>query len=141
KDIRVGDTVIVQRAGEVIPQVVGPVLSRRTGEEKVFEMPKTCPVCGTPAVRPEGEAMSYCPNRACPAQIFRLLTHFAGRGAMDIDGLGESMAMTLLQKGLVSDLADVYAITKDQLMELDRIGDKMAQNLVDAIARSKARPL
>src|SRR5678809_1293513 len=80
-------------------------------------------------------------NRACPAQIFRLLVHFAGRGAMDIDGLGESMAMTLLQKGLVEDLADVYSIRKEQLMELDRIGDKMAQNLVDAIARSKARPL
>ena len=84
---------------------------------------------------------SYCTNRACPAQIFRLLVHFAGRGAMDIDGLGESMSMTLLQKGLVDDLADVYSIRKEQLMELDRIGDKMAQNLVDAIARSKSRPL
>jgi DNA ligase (NAD+) len=141
KDIRIGDTVIVQRAGEVIPQVVGPVLSLRDGSEVEYKVPERCPECDTPIVRPEGEVRSYCPNRACPAQIFRLLVHFAGRGAMDIDGLGESMAMTLLQKGLVSDLADVYAITKDQLMELDRVGDKMAQNLVDAIARSKSRPL
>jgi DNA ligase (NAD+) len=141
KDIRIGDTVIVQRAGEVIPQVVGPVVSLRDGSEVEYKVPERCPECDTPIVRPEGEVRSYCPNRACPAQIFRLLVHFAGRGAMDIDGLGESMAMTLLQKGLVSDLADVYAITKDQLMELDRVGDKMAQNLVDAIARSKSRPL
>jgi DNA ligase (NAD+) len=141
KDIRIGDTVIVQRAGEVIPQVVGPVISLRDGSEREYEVPKECPECGTAIVRPEGEVRSYCPNRACPAQIFRLLVHFSGRGAMDIDGLGESMSMTLLQKGLVSDLADVYSVRKDDLMALDRVGDKMAQNLVDAIARSKSRPL
>jgi DNA ligase (NAD+) len=141
KDIRIGDTVIVQRAGEVIPQVVGPVVSLRDGSEIEYKVPEKCPECGEPISRPEGEVRSYCTNRACPAQIFRLLVHFAGRGAMDIDGLGESMSSTLLQKGLVSDLADVYAITKEQLMELDRIGDKTAQNLVDAIGRSKARPL
>jgi DNA ligase (NAD+) len=141
KDIRVGDTVIVQRAGDVIPQVVGPVLSLRTGKEKVFEMPKTCPVCNTPVVRPKGEAMSYCPNRACPAQIFRLLTHFASRGAMDIEGLGESMAQQLLESGLVKDIADVYFLTKEQLMTLDRMGSKSAENLLAGIEASKQRPL
>ncbi|MPZ50580.1 MAG: NAD-dependent DNA ligase LigA [Dehalococcoidia bacterium] len=141
KDIRIGDTVIVQRAGEVIPQVVGPVVSTRTGEEREFEMPKECPVCGTAVVRPEGEAMSYCPNRACPAQIFRLLTHFAGRGAMDIEGLGESLADQLLRSGLVSDLADVYYLTKEQLLTLERMGDKSAGNLVANIEASKSRPV
>ncbi|HEX5369290.1 MAG TPA: NAD-dependent DNA ligase LigA, partial [Dehalococcoidia bacterium] len=141
KDIRVGDTVIVQRAGDVIPQVVGPVLSRRTGNEQVFEMPKRCPVCDTPIVRPEGEAMSYCPNRKCPAQIFRLLVHFASRGAMDIEGLGESMSQQLLESGLVKDLADVYFLTKDQLVTLERLGEKSADNLLAGIEASKRRPL
>ncbi len=141
KDIRIGDTVIVQRAGEVIPQVVGPVVSKRTGEERVFEMPKDCPTCGTPVVRPEGEVMSYCPNRACPAQIFRLLTHFAGRGAMDIEGLGESMADQFLRSGLVKDLADVYSLTVEQLVTLERMGEKSASNLVANIEKSKSRPL
>ena len=141
KDIRVGDTVIVQRAGDVIPQVVGPVVSRRTGKEKPFKMPKKCPVCGTEVMRPEGEAMSYCPNRACPAQIFRLLTHFASRGAMDIEGLGESMAQQLLESGLVHDVADVYGLTKEQLVTLERMGDKSAENLLAGIEASKQRPL
>ncbi|HEY7467783.1 MAG TPA: NAD-dependent DNA ligase LigA [Dehalococcoidia bacterium] len=141
KDIRVGDTVIVQRAGEVIPQVVGPVVSRRTGAEKPFEMPKRCPVCETPVVRPEGEAMSYCPNRACPAQIFRLLCHFASRGAMDIEGLGESMAAQLLESKLVEDIGDVYSLTKDQLVGLERMGEKSAENLLAGIEASKQRPL
>jgi DNA ligase (NAD+) len=141
KDIRIGDTVIVQRAGEVIPQVVGPVLSLRTGEEKVFEMPETCPVCETPVVRPPGEAMSYCPNRACPAQIFRLLTHFAGRGAMDIEGMGESLADQLLRTGLVKDLADIFYLTLDDLLKLDRMGQKSATKLIANIERSKTRPL
>jgi DNA ligase (NAD+) len=141
KDIRIGDTVIVQRAGDVIPQVVGPLVSRRTGEEKPFEMPKRCPVCETPIVRPEGEAMSYCPNRACPAQIFRLLCHFASRGAMDIEGLGESMAAQLLESGLVKDIGDVYSLTKEQLVGLERMGEKSAENLLAGIEASKQRPL
>jgi len=146
KDIRVGDTVIVQRAGDVIPQVVGPVVSLRTGEEKVFEMPKTCPECGTEVVRPVGEAMSYCPNRSCPAQIFRLLTHFASRGAMDIEGLGESMAYQLLNarvegEPLVDDIGDVYSLTKDKLVQLERMGEKSAENLMAGIEASKQRPL
>ncbi|HEY4685457.1 MAG TPA: NAD-dependent DNA ligase LigA [Dehalococcoidia bacterium] len=141
KDIRIGDTVIVQRAGEVIPQVVGPVVSRRTGAERVFEMPKRCPVCDTPVVRPAGEAMSYCPNRACPAQIFRLLTHFAGRGAMDIEGLGEALADQLLKSGLVRDVSDVYYLTKEYLLTLERMGEKSAGNLLANIEASKQRPL
>jgi DNA ligase (NAD+) len=141
KDIRVGDTVIVQRAGEVIPQVVGPVLSLRTGNEPMFVMPTECPVCGTAVIRPEGEAMTYCPNRACPAQIFRLLTHFTSRGAMDIEGLGESMSATLLREGLVRDVADVYSITKEQLLGLERVGEKSASNLIQNIEKSKTRPL
>ncbi len=141
KDIRVGDTVIVQRAGEVIPQVVGPVVSRRTGEEQVFEMPKHCPVCGTAVLRPEGEAMSYCPNRACPAQIFRLLVHFASRGAMDIEGLGESTSAALLHEGLVHDVGDLYTLGVEDVLKLERMGERSASNLVANIQASKTRPL
>jgi DNA ligase (NAD+) len=141
KDIRIGDVVIVQRAGEVIPQVVGPVVSRRAGRERAYSIPKKCPECGTPVVRPEGEAMSYCPNRACPAQAFRLLTHFVSRGTMDIDGVGESLCMALLKEGLVEDPADLYFLAKDQLLKLERMADKSAQNVLDAIAGSKDRPL
>jgi len=138
--------VIVQRAGDVIPQVVGPVVSLRTGNEPVFEMPTHCPECGTEVVRPEGEAMRYCPNRACPAQIFRLLTHFASRGAMDIEGLGESMAYQLLNvevdgKPLVEDVAGVYSLTKENLVKLERMGEKSAENLIAGIEASKSRPL
>jgi DNA ligase (NAD+) len=104
-------------------------------------MPTECPVCGTAVVRPPGEAMTYCPNRACPAQIFRLLTHFAGRGAMDIEGLGESLASQLLTAGLVEDVADVYYLQKEQLLSLDRFAEKSAANLVDNIEKSKNRPL
>jgi DNA ligase (NAD+) len=139
KDIRVGDTVIVQRAGEVIPQVVGPVVSRRTGEEKVFEMPRNCPVCGTGIVRPQGEAMSYCPNRACPAQIFRLLVHFAQ--AMDIEGMGEALCDQLLRSRLVKDLGDVYSLTLEDLTSLERVGEKSATKLLDNIEKSKSTPL
>jgi DNA ligase (NAD+) len=146
KDIRVGDTVIVQRAGDVIPQVVGPVVSLRTGKEKRFHMPKKCPVCGTEVVRPEGEVRTYCPNRQCPAQTFRLLGHFASRGAMDIEGLGESMAYQLLNepvagKPLVDDVADIYALSQEQLVQLDRVGEKSAENLLAGIEASKTRPL
>ncbi|MGB6896452.1 MAG: NAD-dependent DNA ligase LigA [Dehalococcoidia bacterium] len=141
KDIRIGDTVIVQRAGDVIPQVVGPVLSKRTGQERVYQTPKRCPICGTKVVRPEGEAMSYCPNRACPAQVFRLLTHFVSRGAMDIDGVGEKLAYAFLNAGLVQDSADLYYLTKEALLKLERMADKSAQNVLDSIAGSRERPL
>ncbi len=143
KDIRAGDTVIVQRAGDVIPQVVGPVLSRRTGKEKVFRMPKTCPACRTPVVRPEGEAMYYCPNRACPAQRFRLLEHFVGRGAMDIDGIGESLAAQLMRTGLALDGGDLYRLRerRDELLKLERMGEKSVDHLLASIEASKQRSL
>ncbi len=143
KDIRQGDTVIVQRAGDVIPQVVGPVLSRRTGRERRFSMPKKCPACGTPAVREEGEAMYYCPNRQCPAQRQRLLEHFVGRGAMDIDGIGEALVYQLLESGLVQDGADLYRLheKRDELLRLERLGEKSVDNLLASIEASKQRPL
>lgn len=141
KGILIGDTVIVQRAGEVIPQVVGPVVSRRTGAERPFIPPTKCPACGTALVRPEGEVMRYCPNRACPAQAFRLLTHFVSRGAMDIDGVGEQLSLQLLRSGLVQDPADIYFLTKEDLLKLERMGEKSAQNVLDAIDASRKRPL
>lgn len=141
KDIRIGDTVIVQRAGDVIPQVVGPVASRRTGQERVYRTPEKCPVCGAPVRRLPEEAMSYCTNTACPAQAFRQLEHFVSRGAMDIDGIGERLAAALLDAGLVKDSADIYFLTKEQLLGLERLAEKSAQNVMDAIAGSKERPL
>ncbi|HZQ34814.1 MAG TPA: NAD-dependent DNA ligase LigA, partial [Dehalococcoidia bacterium] len=140
KDIRIGDTVVVHRAGEVIPQVVGPVASKRSGDEQPWSMPATCPVCGTPVVRPEGEAMVYCPNRACPAQSFRLLVHFVSRAAMDIQGIGEALAQALLNAGLVSDPGDLYSLKKEQLAALERMGEKSAQNVLDQLEASKQRP-
>lgn len=141
KDIRIGDTVIVQRAGEVIPQVVGPVLSLRTGDEREFSMPEQCPVCETPVSRDPAEAVVYCPNTACPAQQIRLLEHFASRGAMDIEGLGERMAYTLFETGLVRDISGVYDLTVEQLTGLERMGQKSAENLLKGIEKSKERPL
>ncbi|MEX2158826.1 MAG: NAD-dependent DNA ligase LigA [Dehalococcoidia bacterium] len=141
KDVRPGDTVIVQRAGDVIPQVVGPVLSKRPKNARRWKPPEKCPACGAPLVRPEGEVMRYCPNPGCPAQAFRGLEHFVSRGAMDIDGLGEQLCKTLLDKVLVKDAADLYMLKKDQLVELERMGEKSAQNLIDAIDASRKRPL
>jgi DNA ligase (NAD+) len=143
KDIREGDTVIVQRAGDVIPQVVGPVVSKRTGKERVYRMPKKCPSCGTAVVRVEGESMYYCPNRLCPAQRYRLLEHFVGRGAMDIDGVGESLARSLMDAGLVEEGADLYRLheKRDELLQLERMGEKSADNVLRSIEASKQRPL
>ncbi|MSQ14290.1 MAG: NAD-dependent DNA ligase LigA [Dehalococcoidia bacterium] len=142
KDIRVGDTVIVHRAGEVIPQVIGPVLSLRTGKEKVFELPKVCPVagCGGEVAKPEGEAMSYCTNSVCPAQIYETLKHFVSKEAMDIDGVGESLVRVLLESGLAKDPGDLYSILGEDLLALDRMGEKRAPNIVAAIQKSKERP-
>lgn len=142
KDIRIGDTVIVQRAGEVIPQVVGPVTSMRTGDEVEFEMPTHCPSCETELVREADQAVWFCPNAGgCPAQAIRLLEHFASRGAMDIEGLGERMAYTLFEKQLVANVADVYDLTVEQLTQIERMGQKSAENLVSGIEKSKQRPL
>jgi len=143
KDIRVGDIVIVQRAGEVIPQVIGPVVSRRTGEEREFHMPEKCPVCDSPVIKPEGEAMARCTGgpAICPAQRFELIRHFASRGAMDIEGVGEKLVGALLQAGLISDPADLYTLTKEQLAAMERFADKSAENVIGSIAASKRRPL
>jgi len=141
KDIRIGDTVVVQRAGEVIPEVVAPVVSKRTGKERLFVMPARCPVCGGELVKPEGEVMTRCTNASCPAQIYRLLTHFVSRSAMDIDGVGEKLAAALLEKGLVKNVADLYSLHTQDLMNLERMGEKSVQNVLDAIEWSKQRPL
>ncbi len=141
KDLRIGDWVVVERAGEVIPQVVAPVTARRTGEEREFRMPERCPACGEPVVRPADEAMTYCVNTACPAQFARLLMHFVSKGAMDVEGMGEKLALALIDAGLVKDLADIYSITKEQLLTLERMGEKSVDNIMNAIADSKSRPL
>lgn len=141
KGLRVGDMVIVQRAGEVIPQVVAPVASLRNGSEREWTMPERCPSCGTPVSRDPAEVAVYCPNSDCPAQRVRLLEHFASRGAMDIEGLGERMAATLFETGLVRTVADVYDLTAAQLAALERMGEKSAENLVRSIEASKTRPL
>ena len=143
KDIRQGDIVIVQRAGDVIPQVVGPVLSQRRRGLRIFHMPETCPRCDTPVVHREGEAAHYCPNPACPAQRFRQIEHFVSRGAMDIDGLGESLVFMLLQSGLIEDAGDIYFLheKRDQLLAVERMGAKSVDKLLASIEASKARPL
>ncbi len=141
KDVRVGDTVIVQRAGDVIPEVVKVIESKRTGREKPFRMPDKCPVCGSKVVRLEGESALRCIDLACPAQIRETIKHFVSRGGMDIEGLGDRIVTQLLDAGLIRDPADLYAITKEQLLELERFADKSADNLVSAIARSKHPPL
>ncbi|HET8680050.1 MAG TPA: NAD-dependent DNA ligase LigA [bacterium] len=137
KDIRIGDWVIVQRAGEVIPEVVTPLPERRTGAERRFVMPERCPVCNTPVERPSGEAVTRCPNLACPAQVLERLYHFASRGAMDIEGLGGKLIAQMVDRGLVRDPADIYHLTKEQTLTLERMGDKLAQNIIDAIDRSR----
>ncbi|MCK4362190.1 MAG: NAD-dependent DNA ligase LigA [Dehalococcoidia bacterium] len=141
KDIRIGDTVVVQRAGEVIPEVVAPVVSKRTGQERLFVIPARCPVCGGELVKPEGEVMTRCTNASCPAQLYELLAHFVSRSAMDIDGVGEKLAAALLEMGLVKNVADLYSLHEQDLMNLERMGEKSAQNVLDAIERSKQRPL
>ena len=138
KDIRIGDWVVVERAGEVIPQVVAPVVSRRTGAEQVFTMTTACPTCDTPTIRPEGETMSRCPNVACPAQSFQRVLHFVS--AMDVEGIGEKLALALLEAGLVQDGADIYSLTKEELVKLERMAEKSATNVLTAIKRSKERP-
>jgi DNA ligase (NAD+) len=141
KDIRVGDTVIIQRAGDVIPEVVKVIPEKRTGKEKKFKMPGKCPECGSEIVRFEGEVAHRCVNISCPAQLKEHIRHFASRGAMDIEGLGEKLSAQLFDAKFISDPADLYFLTKDKLLELDRQAEKSAQNLIDSIARSKNPPL
>jgi DNA ligase (NAD+) len=141
KDVRIGDTVIVRRAGDVIPEVVGPVASTRTGKERKFRMPKNCPSCGSPLVRQPGEAVTRCTSLECPSQRVERLFHFAGRGAMDIEGLGYQTILTLIDKGWLRDIGDIYYLSSEQLAELEGFGPKSIDNLMNAIERSKTRPL
>jgi len=141
KDVREGDWVFIRRAGDVIPEIVKVVESRRVGEEKEFAFPKTCPACGAPAVRdPEG-AITRCTGDSCPVQLQRYLRHFASRAAMDMDGLGVELCAQLVETGLVKNFADLYRLTLEQLVELERMGEKSAQNLLAAIQRTKQTTL
>ncbi len=153
KDIREGDTVIIRRAGEVIPEVVEPIKSKRTGREKEFSLLEklydkakkrpACPVCGAEVFKPEGEVMYYCSNAACPAQAQQRIEHFASRGAMDIRGIGEAQSATLFNKGLVKNAAELYQLEakREKLLELENMGEKSVANLLKAIRDSKERPL
>jgi DNA ligase (NAD+) len=141
KDIRVGDWVLIQRAGEVIPEIVEPIVNRRIGNEKVFYMPKTCPECGAEVIRIEGEAMHHCTNTACPAQAQESIIHFASKGAMDIDGLGEKLCQALFEQGLIGDSGDLYYLKREQLLNLERMGEKSVSRVLNSIEVSKQRPL
>jgi DNA ligase (NAD+) len=137
KDIRIGDTVVIQRAGDVIPEVVRAIPEKRTGSEKIFKMPKHCPECNSEIVRLEGEVAHRCVNISCPAQLKEHIRHFASRGAMDIEGLGEKVSAQLFDTKLIADPADLYFLSREKLLELDRQAEKSAQNLIDAIRSSK----
>ena len=141
KDLRVGDLVRLQRAGDVIPEVLGPVLEARTGAEWEWEMPATCPVCGTEAVREPGEVVARCPNPFCAAQRLGGLLHFTGRGGMDIEGAGYAVVVQLVDRGLVSEPADLYRLSVETIEGLDRFARKSAENLFGAIEKSRERPL
>lgn len=141
KDVRIGDTVLIQRAGDVIPEVVSVVKAKRTGKEKVFRMPKKCPVCRSDVFRPEGEAVTRCTGIACPAQLREHLLHYAGRGAMDIDGLGPAVVEELMKRKWVTDVADLYSLTTERLLGIPHYADKAAENLLGAIDASRERPL
>ena len=151
KDVRVGDTVIVRKAGDVIPEVLGPVLSLRSPEARIWEMPSACPSCGSPVVRDEGEVAFRCISIDCPAQALERLLHWASRGALDIDGMGEEIVSRLVESGRVADVADYYSLTEDELAatstgrvnkdgEIIRLGHTIAAKLVAAIEASKSRP-
>jgi DNA ligase (NAD+) len=137
KDIRAGDTVLVQRAGDVIPEVVKAITAKRTGAERVFHMPARCPVCGSEVLRLQGEAVSRCVNANCPAQVKERIKHFASKGAFDIDGLGDKLVSQLVDKGLLKSYADLFSLDKETVAGLERMAEKSAQNLMGAIQRSK----
>jgi DNA ligase (NAD+) len=141
KDVRPGDTVIVRKAGDVIPEVVGPVLSKRRPKLAEWTFPTTCPICHGPLVRLEEESDTFCTNADCPGQRDQRIVHFASRGAMDIEGMGERTVMLLTAKDLVADVGDVYSLTYDDLIGLEGFADLSVRNLLDAIENSKQRPL
>lgn len=140
-DIRIGDTVLVKRAGDVIPKVLRPLVELRNGSEQPWQMPETCPDCGEPLVRPEGEAATYCVNNACPARLVRMVEHFVSRGAMDIDSFGYKQGELFVEKGFIHDLADIYSLPWDEILELDGYGTKRVENLRAGVKASKDRPV
>lgn len=137
KKIKIGDTVIIQKAGDIIPEVIEPITGLRTGEEKEFIMPLNCPECDTPFVKPENEVVSRCPNKLCPARTLRHIQHFASKPALNIDGLGEKVVQTLLDNNLISDAADLYKLNQSSVENLERFAETSAQNLINAIALKK----
>ncbi|MBN1464387.1 NAD-dependent DNA ligase LigA [candidate division KSB1 bacterium] len=141
KDVQIGDWVVVQRAGDVIPEIVKVILSRRTGQEMKYSLPSRCPMCGSETVRLEGEAAQRCINLSCPAQVKERIFHFAAKGAMDIEGLGDKLIDQLVEKGSVRDVADIYFLRKETLANLQRMADKSAENVLNAINESKSRTL
>ncbi len=141
KDLRIGDWVLVERAGEVIPQVVKPIVERRTGEEQVYHLPEHCPICDTPLIKNEAEAMAFCPNLQCPARNLEGIIHFASKGAMDIETIGERMCAQLVEAGYIKSVSDFYSLTREQLLELEGIKEKSADNILKGIEASKHRPL
>jgi DNA ligase (NAD+) len=141
KDVRIGDYVVLQRAGDVIPEVVSVLKERRTGQERVFQMPQVCPECGSQVIRLEGEAATRCTGIACPAQLREMILHFVSREAMDIEGAGPALINQLVDTGLVRDVADLYSLGKEQLTSLERMGDKSAENILAAIDKSRGRGL
>ena len=141
KELEIGDTVVIQKAGDVIPEIVEVKKEKRTGKEKEFNMPKNCPVCGAPAIREEGEAAIRCTGIECPAKLFRNLVHFVSREAMNIDGLGENIIGQLLDRNLISNIADIYSLTFEDIASLKKNGNKFAQNLINSINNSKENDL
>ena len=141
KELMIGDTVVIQKAGDVIPEIVCAQKEKRKGTEKKFEMPKICPVCGATAIREEGESAIRCTGIECPAKLFRNLVHFVSREAMNIDGLGENIISQLQEKGLISNIADIYDLTFEQISSLKKNGTKFAQNLIESINKSKENEL
>jgi DNA ligase (NAD+) len=142
KDIRIGDTVVLQKAGDVIPEVVRPILDKRPADAREYEVPATCPVCGTPVVQDEGAVRHYCPNPVCPARLSQAYQHFVGRGGMDIEGAGWAVLTQLLERGMVHTRADFFRLTVDQLTSLERFAKKSAENLYGSIQRARTgRPL
>jgi len=141
KDARAGDWVVVQRAGDVIPEIVEVLKERRTGAESPFVMPTRCPICGSAVVRLEDEVVPRCVGLACPAKLKESIVHFASKGGMDIEGLGDKTVDQLVERGLVKDVGDLYFLTKDDLLKLERLADKSAGNLIAAIERSKQTTL
>ncbi|MEW5949161.1 MAG: NAD-dependent DNA ligase LigA [Thermodesulfobacteriota bacterium] len=141
KDIRIGDTVLVQRAGEVIPEVVKSITEKRSGKERKFVMPERCPVCGAGVVQLPGEVAIRCPNASCPAQVKESITHFASKGGMDIEGLGEKIVAQLVDSGIIKDVADLYYLTREQILALERFAAKSTENILAAIDKSKQTTL